>query len=101
MDSQSRTASPRAARGRPPPSAPGASTVASCRTGRAPAGNPDDDLAVLARGEAALEGRGRIGKRERRVDRDAELAAVDEARKLDQLLPARFHDEVGPFPLGL
>jgi hypothetical protein len=49
----------------------GASSAASCRTGRALAGNPDDDLAVLARGGAALEGQGRLRQRERRVDRDA------------------------------
>jgi hypothetical protein len=53
---------------------------------------------VLAGGEAALEGTRRLGKREGRVDRDPKRAALDEARELDQLLPARFHDEVRPLP---
>jgi hypothetical protein len=83
----------RAARGKLPPCAPGASTTT--------ARNPDDDLAVLARGEAAREGSGRLGECEHRVDLDAKLAAVDEARKLHQLLPARFHDEVPPFSARL
>jgi putative intracellular protease/amidase len=56
-------------------------------TGRGRPRQADDDLAVLARGEAALEGRGRLGESERRVDRDAKLATVDEACEFDQLLP--------------
>jgi hypothetical protein len=56
---------------------------------------------LLARGKAALEGRGRLGERERRVDRNAKLAAVQEARKLDQLLSVRFYHEVRPLPARL
>ena len=49
---------------------------------------------MLARSEAAFERSGRIRERERRVDRDAKLAAVHKARELDQLVPVRFDDEV-------
>jgi hypothetical protein len=61
----------------------------------------DDDFAMLARREAALEGRGCLGECECRVDRNAKLAAIQEFCDLDQLLPVRFHDEVRPFPRWL
>ena len=63
-------------------------------------GHLDDDLAVLARREAALEGRGCLCECECRVDRNAKLAAIYEFRELDQLRPVRFNYEVGPCPGG-
>jgi hypothetical protein len=63
-------------------------------------GHLDDDFAALARREAGLEGRGCLGERECRVERNAKLASIHESSELDQLRPVRFHYEVRRSPGG-
>src|SRR3954447_24796792 len=64
-------------------------------------GDPEDDLPPDVSGQPPLERLTRPGQREDRVQHRPELAGVDQPRDLDELGPARLHDEEDPAGPGV